>query len=104
MLRANTIGMTALLALLTAFGPVATDMYVPSMPDIGRLLGTDASAVQWTLSAYLVGFAIGQIIYGPISDKYGRKPTVLIALALFSAGCLACAVARDGPRDRPRPL
>jgi len=93
MLRANTIGMTALLALLTAFGPVATDMYVPSMPDIGRLLGTDASAVQWTLSAYLVGFAIGQIIYGPISDKYGRKPTVLIALALFSAGSLACAVA-----------
>lgn len=93
MVKADTILMTALLALFTAFGPVATDMYVPSMPDIGRLLGADTSAVQLTLSAYLVGFACGQIIYGPISDHYGRKPVLLIALALFCIASLACAAA-----------
>jgi MFS transporter, DHA1 family, multidrug resistance protein len=93
MLRADTIGLTALLALLVAFGPVATDMYVPSMPDIGRLLGASTAEVQLTLSSYLVGFAIGQIIYGPISDRYGRKPVLLTALLLFCAASLACAVA-----------
>jgi DHA1 family bicyclomycin/chloramphenicol resistance-like MFS transporter len=93
MLRPNTIALTALLALLTAFGPVATDMYVPSMPDIGRSLGASTSSVQLTLSAYLVAFAVGQIIYGPISDRYGRKPVLLAALALFCVASLACAVA-----------
>jgi MFS family permease len=58
-------------------------MYVPSMPDIGRLLGASTSQVALTLSPYLVGFAIGQIIYGPISDRWGRKPVLLMALALF---------------------
>jgi DHA1 family bicyclomycin/chloramphenicol resistance-like MFS transporter len=93
MLKADTIFMTGLLGLLTAFGPVATDMYVPSMPDIGRLLAADASAVQLTLSAYLVGFAFGQVIYGPASDHYGRKPVLLVALAVFCAASLACAAA-----------
>lgn len=93
MLRPNTMSMTALLALLTAFGPVATDMYVPSLPDIGRLLGADVAIVQLTLSAYLVGFAVGQVFYGPISDRYGRKPTLLMALALFCAASVVCAVA-----------
>jgi MFS transporter, DHA1 family, multidrug resistance protein len=93
MLRPDTIALTALLALLTAFGPVATDMYIPSMPEIGRSLGASTSAVQLTLSAYLVAFAVGQVIYGPISDRYGRKPVLLAALALFCTASLACAVA-----------
>jgi len=93
MLRPNTIALTALLALLTAFGPVATDMYIPSMPDIGRSLDAGASAVQLTLSAYLVAFAVGQLVYGPISDRYGRKPVLLAALVLFCIASLACAVA-----------
>lgn len=87
------MSMTALLALLTAFGPVATDMYIPSLPDIGRLLGADVGLVQLTLSAFLVGFAVGQVFYGPISDRYGRKPTLLAALVLFCAASLACAIA-----------
>jgi DHA1 family bicyclomycin/chloramphenicol resistance-like MFS transporter len=63
------------------------------MLDIGRLLAPDASSVQLTLSAYLVGFVVGQIVYGPISDRFGRKPALLIALALFCAASLACALA-----------
>jgi DHA1 family bicyclomycin/chloramphenicol resistance-like MFS transporter len=93
MLRQDTIGLTAFLALLTAFGPVATDMYIPSMPDIGRSLDSSASAVQLTLSVYLLAFALGQIIYGPISDRFGRKPVLLAALALFCTASLACAAA-----------
>lgn len=93
MLRPNTIALTAFLGLLTAFGPLATDIYVPSMPDIGRLLDASTFQVQLTLSAFLVGFAIGQIIYGPISDRWGRKPVLLAALVLFCVGSLACAVA-----------
>jgi DHA1 family bicyclomycin/chloramphenicol resistance-like MFS transporter len=69
MLRPDTMALTALLALLTAFGPLATDMYVPSMPDVGRLLVASTSEVQLTLSSYLAGFAIGQVIYGPIADR-----------------------------------
>ncbi len=87
------MALTALLGLLTAFGPVATDMYVPSMPAIGQLLGASMSEVQLTLSSYLVGFAVGQVVYGPISDRFGRKPVLLMALALFCAASLACAAA-----------
>jgi DHA1 family bicyclomycin/chloramphenicol resistance-like MFS transporter len=93
MLRPDTIALTALLALLVAFGPVATDMYVPSMPDIGRLLGASTAEVQLTLSSYLVGFAIGQTIYGPMSDRYGRKPVLLTALVIFCAASAACTAA-----------
>jgi len=93
MVRPNTFSMTALLALLTAFGPVATDMYVPSLPEIGRLLGADPAAVQLTLSAYLIGFAVGQVFYGPLSDRLGRKPTLLLALVLFCVASFICAVA-----------
>jgi DHA1 family bicyclomycin/chloramphenicol resistance-like MFS transporter len=94
-LRPDTIGLTALLGLLTAFGPVATDMYVPSMPDIGRLLGASTAEVQLTLSSYLVGIAIGQLIYGPLSDQFGRKPVLLTALVLFCGASALCAAASD---------
>jgi DHA1 family bicyclomycin/chloramphenicol resistance-like MFS transporter len=95
MFKPDTIALTSLLALLTAFGPVATDMYVPSMPEIGRLLGADVAKVQLTLSAYLIGFAIGQIGYGPVADRFGRRPTLLVALAIFCTASLACALAAN---------
>src|SRR5215468_4099933 len=93
MLRSNTIALTAVLALLTAFGPLATDIYVPSLPRIGDELNASAMDVQLTLSSYLLGFAIGQIGYGPISDRFGRRPALLMALTLFCAASAACATA-----------
>jgi DHA1 family bicyclomycin/chloramphenicol resistance-like MFS transporter len=93
MLRRDTLTLTALLGLLTAFGPMATDIYVPSMPSIGRLFGVGTAEVQLTLSSYLIGYALGQIVYGPIADRFGRKPALLLALALFCAASFACAVA-----------
>jgi MFS transporter, DHA1 family, multidrug resistance protein len=93
MLRPDTFALTALLALITALGPVSTDMYLPSLPDISRLLSASAAEVQLTLSAYLVGFAVGQIAYGPVSDRCGRRPVMLTALALFCVTNLVCALA-----------
>jgi DHA1 family bicyclomycin/chloramphenicol resistance-like MFS transporter len=92
-LRPDTLGMTAMLAMLTALGPLSTDLYLPSLPSIAASLGTDAARTQLTLSAYLVGFAAGQILYGPISDKVGRKPTVLAGLVLYCLASAVCALA-----------
>jgi DHA1 family bicyclomycin/chloramphenicol resistance-like MFS transporter len=65
MLRPDTFALTALLALLTAIGPLSVDLYLPSLPEIGRVLAAPTAEVQLTISAYLCGFAGGQIIYGP---------------------------------------
>jgi DHA1 family bicyclomycin/chloramphenicol resistance-like MFS transporter len=92
-LRPGTLGLTALLALMTALGPLSTDLYLPSLPGMARALGADLAQVQLTLSVYLFAFAIGQIVYGPIADRYGRKPTVLAGLVLYCAGSSLCAFA-----------
>ena len=76
MLRPGTFALTALLAGLSAVGPLTTDMYLPSLPDIARRLTASTAQVQLTISAYLIGFAVGQIFYGPLSDRHGRKPVL----------------------------
>jgi len=92
MLRPGTFALTALLAGLSAVGPLTTDMYLPSLPDIARLLDASTAQVQLTISSYLIGFAVGQIVYGPVSDRHGRKPVLLAAIALYCAASLACAL------------
>ena len=92
MLRPNTFALTALLAALTAIGPLSTDMYLPSLPSIAVDLQTGTAQVGLTISAYLIGFATGQIVYGPISDRHGRKPVLIAALALYTAASLICAL------------
>jgi MFS transporter, DHA1 family, multidrug resistance protein len=93
MLRPGTFALTALLAALTAISPLSTDMYLASLPDIARQLGASTAQVQLTISAYLTGFAVGQIVYGPLSDRYGRKPVLLAAVALYCVASLVCALA-----------
>ena len=90
MLRPGTFALTALLAGLTAIGPLTTDMYLPSLPDIARQLSASTAQVQLTLSAYLVGFAVGQIFYGPLSDRHGRKIVLMGALTLYGLATFAC--------------
>lgn len=92
-LKPGTLGLTALLGLLTAIGPLSTDMYLPSLPSIQRHFGASAGQVQWTLSAYLLGFAIGQIFYGPLADRKGRKPVMMVGLVLYGLANLASAMA-----------
>ena len=92
MLRPGTFALTALLAAMTAIGPLTTDMYLPSLPDIAQMLGATTAQVQLTVSSYLVGFAVGQIVYGPVSDRHGRKPVLFAAIVLYCAATLACAL------------
>jgi DHA1 family bicyclomycin/chloramphenicol resistance-like MFS transporter len=92
MLRPGTFALTALLAALSAVGPLTTDMYLPSLPDIVRLLGATTAQGQLTISAYLIGFAVGQIVYGPVADRHGRKPVLIGAIVLYCAASLACAL------------
>jgi DHA1 family bicyclomycin/chloramphenicol resistance-like MFS transporter len=80
-----------LLGLLTAFGPMSIDMYLPSLPTIRAELGGSTSSVQLTLSAFTIGFAAGQLFYGPLSDRLGRRPVVLVGILLFIAASVLCA-------------
>jgi DHA1 family bicyclomycin/chloramphenicol resistance-like MFS transporter len=92
-LTPDTLALTAVLALLTALAPLSTDMYLPSLPAIRTELGATTSGAQLTLSAFLVGFAAGQFLYGPLSDKLGRRPVLLAGLVLFCVATVACTVA-----------
>jgi len=93
MLSPGTFALTALLALLTALGPLAMDLYLPSLPAIEAALAASAAQVQLTISVYLIGFAVGQVIYGPVSDRFGRKPVLNAALGIFCVGTLVCSIA-----------
>lgn len=85
--------MTAALAALTSLGPLATDMYLPSLPALAAALRSSTADAQLTLSTFLVGFAVGQIVYGPYSDRHGRRPLLVIGFAVFIVGSIACALA-----------
>jgi MFS transporter, DHA1 family, multidrug resistance protein len=82
-----------LVGTMSIFGPLCIDMYLPALPDISRQLHASASAVQLTLTACLIGMAAGQLILGPVSDRYGRRPPLLVGLAAFTLSSLACAFA-----------
>ena len=94
MLQPGTFALTWLLSLLTALGPLTMDMYLPSLPAIGQALDASTAAVQLTISSYLLGFAVGQILYGPLSDRVGRRPVILAALVIYVAATVVCAVAQ----------
>lgn len=85
--------MIVVLGALTAVGPVATDLYLPAFPQVAADLGVSVDQVQLTLSASLLGLGIGQLLYGPISDRYGRRGPILVGTAVFSLACLGCAFA-----------
>src|SRR4051812_12421736 len=93
MLRPGSLALTLLLSMLTGLGPLSVDMYLASLPSIGRLLHAPTSQVQLTISAYLVGFAIAQVFHGPLSDRHGRRPVLIVALGIYLLATLACALA-----------
>ena len=85
----------AILALMVAFGPMSIDMYLPAMPAIAADLGAGSGAVQLTLSAFFLGFAAGQLIYGPMSDRFGRRPIIIGGVALYVISSGFCALSAD---------
>lgn len=80
------------LGALTALGPLSIDMYLPSLPAMQRDLGTSASLTQLTVAAYFAGLGLGQLVYGPLSDRFGRKRPLYAGLALYVLASLACAL------------
>ncbi|MFI8233003.1 multidrug effflux MFS transporter [Streptomyces sp. NPDC085900] len=82
-----------ILGSLSAFGALTIDMYLPAMPDMAHQLHTSAQLVQMTLTAFVVGLALFQVIVGPLSDAWGRRRPLLAGMALYLAGSLWCALA-----------
>ena len=80
-----------LLALLTALGPLSIDMYLPALPEMAHTFGVSTQMIANTLPAYFLGLAIGQLIYGPVSDRVGRKIPLYFGLGLYSLASLLCA-------------
>ncbi|MFN8924818.1 MAG: multidrug effflux MFS transporter [Rhodospirillales bacterium] len=84
-----------LLTLLLALQPASTDLYLPSLPDIRAAFGVTTGTVQLTLSGFTAVFAVASLVYGPLSDRYGRRPVLRAALALYAVGTLGCVLAQD---------
>ena len=84
-----------LLALLSAFTPLSIDMYLPALPTIVRELHSTAGDIQLTLSAFMLAFGFGQIFYGPIGDRFGRRPVILSGIAVYIATTIGCAYAAE---------
>lgn len=82
-----------LMGLLTALGPLAIDMYLPAFPSIAKGLNASTGDVERTLASYLLGLALAQLFYGPLADRYGRKPPLLLGLLIFITASVACALA-----------
>ena len=86
-------GLLAILGLLSAIAPLATDLYLPSFPEMTADLGTGASQVQLTLTAFLLGLTVGQLAFGPLSDRTGRRLPLLVGSALFVVAGIASTFA-----------
>ncbi|WP_419712177.1 multidrug effflux MFS transporter [Pseudomonas sp. NFX224] len=82
-----------ILGALSAFGPLAIDFYLPAFPAMALAFGTDEKHVQLTLAAYFLGLSIGQLAYGPVADRFGRRLPLLLGVGLFTGASLACAYA-----------
>lgn len=78
---------------MSAVSPLGINMYLPSMPGMARSLGVDFSTIQLTLSLYLASLALGQLVMGPLSDRFGRRPVLLVGLSGFVLGSVLCLVA-----------
>lgn len=86
-----------LLGCLASFAPLSIDMYLPALPQVATSLHTTATSVQLTLTACLVGIGLGQLVAGPVSDRFGRRRPLLIGIGMFTVFSLACALAPTLP-------
>ncbi len=85
----------AALGVLMSFGPMGTDMYLPGMPAIGSDMHATQEQVQWTLSAFFLGFGVGQLLWGALGDRFGRRGPVATGILLYAVGCVGCSMTGD---------
>ena len=91
----ESLVIAGLLTALVALGPLSTDMYLPALPTLMRAFGAGVAPAQFTLSVFLMGFAFGQLLIGPLSDRFGRRPVLLWGMALYAVASVVCATAGD---------
>lgn len=85
-------GWLALLSIFTAVGPLSMDMYLPSFPAAEQALGAPAGSMELTLASCFIGLALGMLFYGPVSDRFGRKPPLYVGFALYTLASIGCAL------------
>ena len=85
--------MVVLLGALTAFAPLSIDMYLPALPALQQYFGSTEGEIQLTLASFFLGFALGQSLYGPVADRFGRKPPIYAGMCLYVISSTACALA-----------
>src|SRR5215470_14246279 len=90
--------MLMLLVVMTGIAPISLYLLVPALPKLATTFGRDIAIAQMTVSLYMVGIACSQIIMGPLSDKFGRRPVLLAGLALMVAASLACIFVQNLPQ------
>ncbi len=90
---ARRVRLLLILGALSAFAPLSIDMYLPALPALGRGFGVSAAQVQLTLSACLLGLALGQLVAGPLSDALGRRRPLLVGVAAYTVASLLCVLA-----------
>lgn len=86
----RSLAYLCLLIGLASFGPITMSIYSPVMPSVGADLQATPESVKYTLTTYMIGFAMGQLFYGPVSDRYGRRPTLIFGLMFFAAATFGC--------------
>ena len=92
--RNRTLSFLVILSALMAFTSLSTDIYLPALPVMERTLGGDAAL---TITGFLAGFAIAQLVWGPVSDRIGRRLPLFLGMLLFVAGSVGCALAQSLP-------
>lgn len=93
--RIGAVMLVLILGALTAVSPFAIDMYLPALPMIADDLGTSVARISLSLSSYFIGLAVGQLFYGPLLDRYGRKKPIYIGLSVYMLAALLCTQAQD---------
>ncbi len=89
----DLLKMALILGLMSMIGPFAIDMYLPALPTIAADLGVEAAGAQSTLTVYFIAFGVSQLVYGPTSDMFGRKPPITFGMVVFGLASIGCALA-----------
>ena len=92
-MKNNNFNVVLVMGLLTAIAPLSIDMYLPAFPSISRNLHTTVSQVTLSLSSFFIGISVGQLLYGPFLERFGRKRPLYVGLLLFSGASVGCALA-----------
>lgn len=90
--RKRDLSILIILSALMSFASISTDLYLPAMPAIARDLHATAGGVELTLSGFLIGFSLGQLLWGPIGDRFGRRMPIVLGLIIFMVGSAGCAL------------